>query len=147
LCRCKRADPHCVAPNAPPGQMLRLSQPHASVRWLFMGFSRAFGVNVPLGPALCLLCVFSLSLSPLSPWLFHCLHLPLATPVSLIVSFPAPVLSHSRLVSVSCRAPVLMSYTRFPPPPIYCASSSRVSCWIVVFNSVFPVLLVPCVAL
>jgi len=35
--------PHCVAPNAPiapPGKMLRLSQPHASVRWLYMGFGR-----------------------------------------------------------------------------------------------------------
>jgi len=33
--------PHRVAPNAPPGKISRLSQPHASVHWLFMGFSRA----------------------------------------------------------------------------------------------------------
>jgi len=45
--------------------------------------------------------------------------------VSLIVSFPAPVLSHSRLVNVSCRTPVF--------PPIYCATLSFVCCWIVVF--------------
>jgi len=57
--------------------------------------------------------------SPLSPWLFHSLHLPSATPVSLIVSFPEPALSHSRLVSASCRTPV-------PPPPyILCQSSPR----------------------
>jgi len=33
--------PHRDAPNAPPGKISRLSQPHASVRWPFMGFSRA----------------------------------------------------------------------------------------------------------
>jgi len=42
------------ARNAPPGKMSRLSQSHTSVRWLFVGFSRAkknrdtFGVNVSL---------------------------------------------------------------------------------------------------
>jgi len=30
-----------LAPNAPPGKILHLSQQHASVRWLFMGFGRA----------------------------------------------------------------------------------------------------------
>jgi len=68
-------------------------------------------------------------------WLFHSFHLLSATPVSLIVSFPAPALSHSCLVTVSCPTPV--------SPPIYRASISLVSCWIVVRSSLFLGLLVP----
>jgi len=63
---------------------------------------------------LCVYSVYSIlgvfSVSPLFPWSFQPLHLPSASPVSLIVSLPAPALSH-----VSCHTPVSMSYTCFLP--------------------------------
>jgi len=47
----------------------------------------------------------------LSPWLFHSLHLPSATPVSLIASYPSPALSHSCIldcfIPFTCPQPLL----------------------------------------